>query len=249
MSQPHDTATRLAEALWSTPGVGTLALPFDRQMHEALVRAFHDLACPEIQTNYLDALDVGCGKGELMAELRCRVVGVEPVRSAYEEACKAMPNATIHHGPIETFRSYSDTFDLVLARETIEHWGDVDAGLDAIRECIKLGGVFVVSTPNRDSLHVRMGRKLGVEVPLMCQYHVREFGFRELIDLVKRHGFVLAQSAGALLLPFWAYEKVIGNRLRHLTDNDEEVNRWLHDIGKFCPAEYAFHQIHRFVAV
>jgi hypothetical protein len=91
-----------------------------------------------------------------------------------------------------------------------------------------------------------MARKFGFEAPICSHDHIHEFGYRELIEAVQSVGFRHDRAMGVHFQPYWSLEHVLGHRARKLTDNDEEVNNWLIDIGKRCP-EYAFIQCHRFV--
>jgi len=131
--------------------------------------------------------------------------------------------------------------DLIVGVETIEHWSDVEAGLTSIYRALKPGGVAVLTTPNRDSLHVRMGRKLGLNVPFCANDHTYEFGYKELDDLLARFKLNKIDEAGVCCAPYWAMEGVIGNHIRHMTDNDPEVIGWMNTIGRSCP-EFSFCQ-------
>ena len=103
------------------------------------------------------------------------------------------------------------------------------------------------TTPNRDSLHCRIRRRLGKsEAPYCADDHICEFGFDELVELCARQGFELKQSLGVGLLPYWTLEDEFGPEIRRLTDSDEEVVKWFEEMGAAIPAMYAFIQCHRF---
>lgn len=145
----------------------------------------------------------------------------------------------------ETLPLPDASVDMVISIESIEHWCDVDAALAGIRRVLKPHGALILTTPNRDSLHVRMGRKLGIQMPYCANDHTHEFGYDELDTLVTGAGFRKEAETGASFAPYWALEGAIGHRMRHLTDNDEEVVQWLNAIGRRCP-EFAFCQIKSF---
>jgi len=147
--------------------------------------------------------------------------------------------------PAETLPLPDASVDMVISIESIEHWCDVDAALAGIRRVLKPHGALILTTPNRDSLHVRMGRKLGIQMPYCANDHTHEFGYEELDTLVTGAGFRKEAETGASFAPYWALEGAIGTRMRHLTDNDEEVVQWLNAIGRRCP-EFAFCQIKAF---
>lgn len=133
--------------------------------------------------------------------------------------------------------------DVVVSVESIEHWIDVEAALAGIHESMAPNGLFVLTTPNRDSLHVRMARRMGREVPFCAHDHTHEFGHAELDKTMKRSGFVKVAERGVGFVPYWGLEALFdpGDRIRALTDNDAEVIGWMDAIGARCP-EFAFCQ-------
>lgn len=147
--------------------------------------------------------------------------------------------------PAEYLQSVAEDQHLIVSVESIEHWSDVDAGLDGVHAALVPGGFFVLTTPNRDSLHVRMARKLGYEPPFCAEDHTYEFGHEELDRLLKRHGLVKVAETGVGLAPYWALEGFLGGAMRDLTDNDPEVIQWLDMIGRRCP-EFSFCQVKAF---
>lgn len=227
-------------------------LPFDRLRTEEIFNAVLELATDRLRDDALQelrTLDVGSGIGGIAEYWPHRnIVGVEISEVAVAQARQRFPDVRYECSAIEDWKS-DEKFPLVVAVETIEHWSDVNQGLDAIRACMPENGVFVLTTPNRDSLHCRIGKKLKLEVPFCSRDHTKEFGFEELIDTVRRRGFLLSASRGVHLAPYWALEAQLGVSIRSLTDKDDEVNGWLNEIGRDMPPKYAFIQAHRFVAV
>lgn len=225
------------------------SLPFDRQRGERIRTATLALA-ESLWSPIPRTLDIGCGEGGIASFWpHQNIVGVELSEVAVQKARKSFPDVDYRVSAIEDFRltPEEEPFELVVAQESIEHWVDVDAGLAAIRACMAPGGGLVLTTPNRDSLHCRISRKLGIgEAPICSIDHVHEFRYQELIDRVTGAGFEHQRSAGVGLLPYWSMERVVGEEVRRLTDHDEEVNQWFNDIASFAPAEYAFIQCHAF---
>lgn len=225
------------------------SLPFDEQRGVNIRRTTAILAHEYMRETTL-TLDVGSGEGGIASFWpHTNIVGVEISAVAIEKARKAHPNVKFICAPIERFElgAGMEPFDLAVAQESIEHWTDAAAGLKAIRAAMRRGGHLVLTTPNRDSLHCRIRRKLGMpDAPYCSHDHIREFGFHELIEFVSDQGFVKEQSMGVGLLPYWTMEDHFGPAIRNLTDADEEVVRWLEDMGASIPPEYAFIQCHRF---
>lgn len=224
-------------------------LAFDRLRTDEIFRVVRALAEWGTHKGPLHTLDVGSGVGGI-AEYwpHHDIVGVELSGVAVEQARQRFPDVRYECSAIEEWKT-DDKFSMVVAVETIEHWSDVDRALDVIRGCMHTLAPLIVTSPNRDSLHCRIGNKLKINVPYCSRDHTHEFGFQELIDRVTAHGFRIQASAGVLCAPYWALEQSLGTTIRSFTDKDEEVNRWLIDIGRTMPPEYAFLQAHRFVAI
>ena len=195
-----------------------------------------------------DALDVGCAGGGMVDLLPSptRYVGLDISDDAVRLAAVAHPNGQYVQGAVETTNWVSE-FDTVIAIESIEHWANVSDGLAAVKRALRPNGIFVVTTPNRDSLHVTIGKKLGIDVPYCSFDHVKEFGFDELIGVVTGAGFRRLDSTGVGLMPYWALEREFGNRIRKLTDNDADVYYKLNRAGAGVPS-LAFLQVHVFAA-
>jgi 2-polyprenyl-3-methyl-5-hydroxy-6-metoxy-1,4-benzoquinol methylase len=194
-------------------------------------------------------LDVGCGQGGIASYWpdKQNLVGVEISEVAVKMAQAAHPEVEYHASAVEDF-AYGKKFDTVVAVESIEHWSDAPKGLDNIRKLISDGGVFVLTTPNRDSLHARIGRRLGIPVPFCSDDHVYEFGYDELIALLHSHGFQVTRSLGACLQPYWALEREFGHKIRRMTDEDDAIVKLLGEAGTSLP-HIAFVQCHACVPI
>ena len=227
------------------------SLPFDLQRGEKIRQASlglaSDMSCLDLEPI---TLDVGCGQGGIASFWPHRhVVGIEISDEAVKLARENYPWVDYRCCAVETFQleECDRPFELVVAQESIEHWTDAKTGLVAIHRVMAKESCLILTTPNRDSLHCRISRKLGLGEPPYCSFdHVHEFGYSELIELVESVGFRLAKSVGVGLLPYWTMESVMGTKIRSLTDRDEEVNTWFNSIAEHAPAEYAFIQCHAF---
>ena len=95
-------------------------------------------------------LDVGCGLGMYVAKLRRfsdQVYGVDVDPAKVMEAGRTLPNISV--SPAEDLPFESDSFDVVLLNEVIEH---VDDDAETIREACRVvrpGGHLVIYAPNR----------------------------------------------------------------------------------------------------
>lgn len=241
---------RMMDADYAANTAYKSSLPFDTMRGQAIRHTTLTLAESFFPAGIPRTLDVGSGEGGIASFWPHQdIVGIEISPVAVDRAKRAYPGVDYRACPVEQFSLQPDEkpFELVVAQESIEHWTDAKAGLQAIAAACYIGAGLVLTTPNRDSLHCRISRKLGLGEPPYCSKdHVHEFRFRELVDLVTSMGFVWMRSVGVGLLPYWAMESVMGHEVRQLTDRDPEVNVWMNEIAASAPAEYAFIQCHAF---
>lgn len=100
------------------------------------------------------ALDVGCGAGllcEPMARMGADVTGVDASPENTQAAATHADGAglDIRYIPGELGAQGLGTFDLVTSMEVIEHVADKRAFVDQLAAHLAIGGLMVMSTPNR----------------------------------------------------------------------------------------------------
>lgn len=107
-----------------------------------------------------DVLDVACGTGEWLAELRrrgARVSGVD-ISSRAVEACRArLPDADVRESVAERLPFDTASFDLVSCLGSLEHFVDQ---LGALREMVRVArpdATVLVLVPNAGFLTRRLG--------------------------------------------------------------------------------------------
>jgi ubiquinone/menaquinone biosynthesis C-methylase UbiE len=104
------------------------------------------------------ALEIGPGSGIYVPVLKemCTQVYVADCEEAYLRALQARysDDASVHLVVDDITKSHlpSDTFDLVLCTEVVEHIANSPAAIMAIARVLKSGGILVLSTPQRYSL-------------------------------------------------------------------------------------------------
>ena len=114
-------------------------------------------------------LDVGCGNGEFLAQMRdlgWDVTGVEPDPKAAQVGRETY-GLTIYSGVLENINFLPESFDAVTMVHVIEHLPDPISTLKVARGLLKKGGHLVVHTPNISSLGHRWFRHnwRGLEPP------------------------------------------------------------------------------------
>lgn len=134
-------------------------------------------------------LDVGCGRGVMLAALRdrgWRVRGTELSDWAARRA-RHVPRLDVHVGDISTLSPGDETFDVVTLWHVLEHLPDARDCLEHVRERIKPDGLLVVAVPNIDSLEARLGGPHWFHLDL--PRHVSHLSVRTLDRLLRAVGF------------------------------------------------------------
>lgn len=107
------------------------------------------------KTNRL--LDVGCGVGELLDQARergWRTYGTEFTKRAID-ICRRRGHR-MNRGRLDASDCESDSFDVVVYSEVIEHIQNQVEEFRHVRSLLRPGGLVFVTTPNFDSLSRRL---------------------------------------------------------------------------------------------
>jgi GT2 family glycosyltransferase/ubiquinone/menaquinone biosynthesis C-methylase UbiE/glycosyltransferase involved in cell wall biosynthesis len=157
-----------------------------------------------------DVLDVAAGEGygsALLADVARSVVGVELDAASVKHAREAYPRENLRflEGDATRMPLPDACVDIVVSFETLEHLGDHDRFLSEVRRVLRPGGLFLVSTPDRD-VYSAPGQPKN-------PYHVLELTqpeFAQLLSAHFTHHRILAQRAliGSVLA---ARDEVGGN--------------------------------------
>ena len=132
-------------------------------------------------------LDLGCGHGYGSEYLAQRpgsfVLGVDMDSKAISFARENYQGLNLHFAIMDANRlALSDRgFDAVVSFEVIEHVADPVRYLEEVKRVLKPGGLFVLSTPNRNATGLRYKNAI-------CEdhYHRREYSPKELELLLRR---------------------------------------------------------------
>lgn len=94
-------------------------------------------------------LDVGCGTGLITRHLRGNVTGLDINQWNLDQAKKYSPNAKFIVSDCENMNAFpSNTIDLVVFTETLEHLPTPKKALQEIKRILKVGGKAVITVPS-----------------------------------------------------------------------------------------------------
>jgi methionine biosynthesis protein MetW len=173
-------------------------------------------ACVKFAPSGRRVLDVGCGNGKLLYNLRHKfdeLCGIEfsPARVAIAAAALEGLRSDIRHGNIEERLSWEDgSFDAIVLSDVIEHVVNLWPAMEEISRLLKPDGQVVISTPNVANLRARLSLLVGVfpsskaqegfalrtESELHDGGHVHYFTFSMLDRLFARYGFTKVKRYG-----------------------------------------------------
>jgi SAM-dependent methyltransferase len=138
----------------------------------------------------MTVLDVGCGAGQSLLELRA--MGAEAY--GIEADANIAPTAIRHNLRIHIGSIYDDPFpgvefDLIILNQVLEHIPEPAALLAALAGRLKRGGRLILSVPNTNSIYCWLFRKRWINwhVP----YHQHHFNRASLAALAYRTGWRL----------------------------------------------------------
>jgi len=131
-------------------------------------------------------LDAGCGVGyssAFIAESGARrVVGVDISSEAIQYAREhyKLNNLEFEVMDCTSLGFLNESFDFVCSLDVIEHLDDTAKYLSEIHRVLKTGGIYYLSTPNRNATSLK-GKKPS------WAFHVKEFSLHELREVLGTH--------------------------------------------------------------
>ncbi|RLG00921.1 MAG: class I SAM-dependent methyltransferase [Thaumarchaeota archaeon] len=149
-------------------------------------------------------LDLGCGEYErLSGNVKDRIGTRYPLHGIDIHVGGTRGDILVFQGDLnDTFPLEPAQYDVVTASQVIEHLWNTDGFLKEIYRVLKPTGYAVISTPNLAAWHNRLYLLFGKQ-PEPCKVseemypemekpgHLRIFTARELVKLLKFHGFTI----------------------------------------------------------
>jgi 2-polyprenyl-3-methyl-5-hydroxy-6-metoxy-1,4-benzoquinol methylase len=172
-----------------------------------------------INLHNLDILDIGPGAGLWAAYLSktgsaCRISLLDIKKKLLETAFKTIaiygsgPPANVYQGFADSFQLPANSFDLVFAKDVIEHIADDRKFVQNIYNMLKPGGILLLTTQNNFSLnyllegtyHKRIKRELNY-----CGWdktHLRFYNIWKLRKLLAANGLEPFYYMGSYHFPY-----------------------------------------------
>lgn len=159
--------------------------PFKRWVRERLeARAMRRAPFAALAGSTGDALDVGCGRGDLGAALIARgwrVTGVEPAPNACEHARAKGVDAI--EGTLGSVDFSGRQFDAVTFQHSLEHVFDPRIDLELIHSVTRTGARLLITVPNFGSGQRKLfgSRWFHLDLP-RHRHHYTPQGLRQLVE-------------------------------------------------------------------
>ena len=134
-------------------------------------------------------LEIGFGDGsflETMAKKGWEACGID-ISEAAVALASDRPGIKVEWGDILERAYDSETFDLVVLRNVLEHMKDPAAVLDEVRRIMKTGGELCIIVPNIESIEARIGGENWFHRD--PEYHLSHFSPATLTEALILAGF------------------------------------------------------------
>ncbi|MBI3817990.1 MAG: class I SAM-dependent methyltransferase [Planctomycetes bacterium] len=185
--------------------------PFSKLFQEE----WHTQMFAEMPPDTGAALDIGCGTGFFLADVRKhskRAVGLDISYDMLQLAQKELPDTYTTQGDAENLPFTNASFDVVFCKGSLHHTRDHDSFLKGCFRVLRSGGVLIISEPCNDNPIIRFARFVLYRVS--SRFHPDDEGFREnqLVEMVKNAGFEVARSRkfGVLAYTFAGFPDHLG---------------------------------------
>jgi SAM-dependent methyltransferase len=196
------TRERLAEANAKTQAhFGTLAESYpklkrrNRYYNDYLTHWCRSLVPPESRV-----LDVGCGRGDVLAAVRPREgLGIDLSAEMVGYASRDHPHLEFRQGAIESFDGGDGSYEVALLVNTLEYIYDIGVLFDRVHDALADHGKLLITTANPIwSPIFKLASRLGLRIPECDRLFVTN---EDLVNMLHLHGFDVSYKKMALVVP------------------------------------------------
>lgn len=153
----------------------------------------------ELIPEHSKVLEIGCGTGDLIAELNCtKGVGIDISHKMIEIAQKKHPKLTFKTCTIETYKRPFE-FDYIFLADVIEHLEDIPTTIEALSRLSspQTKIIFTYANPLWEPL-LMLFEKLKMKMPEGPHYRIPFFKLKRIL---KKYGLITIQREWRLLVP------------------------------------------------
>ena len=148
------------------------------------------------------ALDIGCGSGEFLNELKknkWNVTGVEPNNSARDFAIRKYNLKVFDEDELDSFNEGS--FDVITMWHVLEHVFDLNERILQLKRLMSKNGNLVIALPNADSIDAKVYGKFWAAYDL--PRHLYHFNKTTVEMLFRKHGYKITKVKPMLFDSFY----------------------------------------------
>ena len=196
-------------------------------VREIAYEHWHRYAFAMALTGGKHVLDAACGEGfgaDLLASKAASVQAIDIDAATIEHAKQrygSKKNLSFHQADVTQLDALpSNSFDVIVSFETLEHVMDHDNMLAGFKRLLKQDGVLLISTPDKKNYTDATG--------IVNPHHVRELYFDQFSVLLDRHFKAKKIYTQKLLFlsSLWALDQ--NGQAEALVHNDQGIELGLH---------------------
>lgn len=165
------------------------------------------------KNEYLDFVDIGAGRGDFYKEIKELVkkyTGIEPSNKMLKDEI-VQDDFKLVYGNAEEF-SEKDLYDVCLLKEVLDHCYAPEKVIKNSFEALKQDGILIITLTNKNAFYKLIFKNLAKKIEESHKDHLFNFAPGEIIDLMKKAGFVIENNISLNYLKLPAFlENFIGS--------------------------------------
>lgn len=166
-------------------------------------------------------LEVGAAKGDfikrLKSEKKANVVGLE-LNPNVEEFSR-LNGVPLLNQPIQEYaKHHKNEFDVVCSFQVLEHISEVHPFIQSMIDCLKPGGLLIISVPNNDTSYIKENR-MPSKILNMPPHHLGLWTSESLINLQNVFNLKFIEKELEPIQPA-LYETYVMHRLYKMVKSD-----------------------------